>query len=96
VDPKLRSKNAERAEPSRVHASNVSPAEGEGRDAGAPIGRCFEETPAGDARGGAAARFQGLLPVTATPLKTRPPRGEATRAALSGPLRERTDDHRTD
>ena len=26
----LRSKNAERAEPSRVHAANVSPAEGEG------------------------------------------------------------------
>ena len=36
-------------------------------DAGAPIGRCFEETPAGDARGGAAARFQGLPPVQLPP-----------------------------
>ena len=40
--------------------------------------------------------FSGPPPCTATPLKTWPPRGEATRAALSGPLRERTDDHRTD
>jgi len=63
----LRTKNAERAEPSRVHVANVFPAEGEGRDAGAPIGRCFEEAPAGDARGGAAARFQGLPPYSYPP-----------------------------
>ncbi len=61
------------------------PRGGGGRDAGAPIGRCFVETAAGGARGGAAARFHGLPPVQLYPLKTWPPRGEASRAAAARP-----------
>ena len=46
--------------------------------------------------GGLQRVFRSLPRVQLYPLKTWPPRGEATRAALSGPLRECTDDHRTD
>ena len=91
----LRSKNAERAEPSRVHAANVSPAEGEGGTLERRSGVVSKKLLQGTRVAGLQRVFRAS-PLYSYPLKTWPPRGEASRAALSGPLRERTDDHRTD
>jgi hypothetical protein len=70
----LRSKNAECADHSRVHAANVSPAEG-GREGHWSADRALfrRNSCRGRAWGGCSA-FSGPPPLQLHPLKTRPPR----------------------
>ena len=92
----LRSTNAERAEPSRVRAANVFPAEGEGGTLERGSGVVSKKLLQGRAWRGCGA-FSGSRPSTAIPPRKRG-RLEAkpTGRPLPGPLRECTDGHRTD
>ena len=80
----LRSKNAERAEPSRVHAANVSPAEGEGGTLERRSGVVSKKLLQGTRVAGLQRVFRAS-PLYSYPLKTWPPRGEASRAAAVRP-----------